>query len=186
MYISPRYKDSDWNALYLATQSDWRKAVRMLEDRLNARFFDAVKAIDKQDFAGFAVLTLDCLLIETLQQFREGAEETPRRKGEQYFVDFLTTPPFSTYFTKATAAKFYDHFRCGILHQAEIKASSKVRRNGQLVAPTTNGKGLIINRKLFHATLRKAFAAYLRALRNRSDALLCQNFVKKMDFICKR
>ena len=186
MYISPLYRDSDWKALNLATKTDWRKAVRMVEDRLNARFFDAVKTIDKQDFAGFAVLALDCLLIETLQQFREGADETPRRKGEQYFVDFLTTAPFSAYFTKATAAKFYDHFRCGILHQAEIKSSSKVRRVGPLVAPTAKGKGLIINRKQFHATLRKAFAAYLRALRNRGDGLLCQNFVKKMDFICNR
>ncbi len=186
MYISPLYKDSDWKALNLATKTDWRKAVRMVEDRLNARFFDAVKTIDKQDFAGFAVLALDCLLIETLQQFREGADETPRRKGERYFVDFLTTAPFSAHFSKATAAKFYDHFRCGVLHQAEIKSSSKVRRVGPLVAPTADGKGLIINRKLFHATLRKAFAAYLRALRNRSDGLLCQNFVKKMDFICNR
>jgi hypothetical protein len=101
-------------------------------------------------------------------------------------VDFLTRTPFSGYFTKATAAKFYDHFRRGILHQAEIKSSSKVRRNGQLVAPTPDGNGLIINRKEFHATLRKAFAVYLRALRNRNDALLCQNFVKKMDFICNR
>jgi hypothetical protein len=186
MYISPLYRDSDWKALNLATESDWRKAVRMVEDRLNARFFDAVKTIDKQDFAGFAVLALDCLLIETLQQFREGADETPRRKGEQYFVDFLTSAPFSPHFTKATAAKFYDHFRCGILHQAEIKSSSKVRRNGQLVAPTPDGNGLIINRKLFHATLRKAFAAYLRALRNHSDSQLCQNFVKKMSYICRR
>ena len=186
MYISPRYRVSDWKALNLATQSDWRKGVRMVEDRLNARFFDAIKPIDKQDFAGFAVLALDCLLIETLQQFREGADETPRRKGEQYFVDFLTTAPFSAYFSKATAAKFYDHFRCGILLQAEIKSSSKVRRNGQLVAPTPDGNGLIINRKQFHATLRKAFAEYLRALRNRSDALLCQNFVKKMSYICNR
>ena len=186
MFISPHYKDSDWKALKLATKTDWRKAVRMVEDRLNARFFDAVKIIDKQDFAGFAVLALDCLLIETLQQFREGADETPRRKGEQYFVDFLTTAPFSAYFTKATAAKFYDHFRCGILHQAEIKSSSKVRRVGPLVIPTPDGKGLIINRKLFHATLRKAFAEYLRALRNHDDALLCQNLVKKMDFICNR
>ena len=56
-------------------------------------------------------------------------------RGEQYFVDFLTTAPFSSYFTKASAAKFYCHVRCGILYQAEIKASSRVRRVGPLVAP---------------------------------------------------
>jgi hypothetical protein len=121
-----------------------------------------------------------------LQQFKEGTDETPRRKGEQYFVTFLTTAPFSAYFNATSAAKFYDQFRCGILHQAEIKASSKVWRVGPLMAPTPDGKGLIINRKLFHSTLRRAFATYLRALRNRSDALLCQNFVKKMSYICNR
>ena len=143
MYISPRYSVSNWKILNLSTPSDWRTAVRVLKDRLNARFFDAAEAIDQQDFAGFAVLALDCLLIETLQQFKEGVDETPRRKGEQYFVKFLTTAPFFSYFTKASAAKFYCHFRCGILHQAEIKASSKVRRVGPLVAPTPDGKGLI-------------------------------------------
>ena len=184
MYISPRYSVSNWKMLNLSTPSDWQTAVRVLEDRLNARFFDAAEAIDQQDFAGFAVLALDCLLIETLQQFKEGVGETPRRKGEQYFVNFLTTAPFSSYFTKASATKFYCHFRCGILHQAEIKAISKVRRVAPLTAPTPDGKGLIINRKLFHSTLRKAFAAYLRALRNRSDALLFQHFVNKMNHIC--
>ena len=185
MYISPRFTVSDWRALDLNKNSDWCKAVRILEDRLNARFFDAVEAIDHQDFSGFAVLALDCLLIETLQQFKEGVDETPRRKGEEYFVDFLTAAPFSAYFTKADASTFYDHFRCGILHQAEIKASSKVWRVGPLSAPTPDATGLIINRKRFHSVLRKAFASYLVALRNRTDATLCRNFVQKMGYICR-
>jgi hypothetical protein len=63
MYISPRYSVSDWKTLNLTIQSDWRTAVRILKDRLNARFFDAVEVINQQDFAGFAVLALDCLLI---------------------------------------------------------------------------------------------------------------------------
>src|SRR5208282_2589004 len=121
MYISPRYRVSNWKILNFSAPSDWRIAVRVLEDRLNARFFDAVEAIQEQDFSGFAVLALDCLLIETLQQFKEGVAETPRRKCEEYFVNFLTAAPFASYFDRATASTFYDHFRCGILHQAEIK-----------------------------------------------------------------
>lgn len=185
MRISPRFTVGDWKALNLTKSSDWQKAVRILQDRLNARFFDAVEVIDRQDFSGFAVLALDCLLIETLQQFKEGVDQTARRKGEEYFINFLTTGPFSAYFTTASASKFYEHFRCGILHQAEIKETSKVWRVGPLVAPTPDGKGLIINRKLFHSVLRKAFAAYLRNLRNRGDAALCQNFVHKMGYICR-
>lgn len=185
MQISPRFEVGDWKALDLTKSSDWRKAVRMLEDRLNARFFDAVAAIQDQDFSGFAVLALDCLLIETLQQFKEGVNETPRRKVEGYFVNFLTTPPFRAYFTKTSASMFYQHFRCGILHQAEIKGSSRVWRVGPLVAPTSDGKGLVINRKLFHSVLRRAFAAYLRTLRSRTDATLSQNFIQKMGYICR-
>ena len=185
MQISPRFEVGDWKGLDLTKSSDWRKAVRMVEDRLNARFFDAVEAIQEQDFSGFAVLALDCLLIETLQQFKEGVAETPRRKGEEYFVNFLTAAPFATYFDRASACTFYDHFRCGILHQAEIKGSSKVWRIGALVAPTLDGRGLIINRKLFHSVLRKAFANYLRILRNRTEATLCDSFVRKMGYICR-
>ncbi len=51
MYISPRYSVSNWKILNLSTPSDWRTAVRVLKDRLNARFFDAAEAIDRQDFA---------------------------------------------------------------------------------------------------------------------------------------
>jgi hypothetical protein len=185
MHISPRFTVGDWKALNLTKNSDWRRAVRILEDRLKARFFDAVEAIQGQDFSGFAVLALDCLLIETLQQFKEGVAETPRRKGEEYFVNFLTTAPFAAYFNKAGASTFYDHFRCGILHQAEIKGSSKVWRVGPLIAAASDGKGLIINRKIFHSVLGKAFANYLRILRNRTDKTLCENFVRKMSYICR-
>jgi len=185
MEISPRFTVDDWKALDLTKSSDWRKAVRILEDRLNARFFDAVGGIQEQDFSGFAVLALDCLLIETLQQFKEGVPETPRRKCEEYFVNFLTAAPFATHFDKTSAATFYDHFRCGILHQAEIKGTSKVWRVGPLVARSSDGHGLIVNRKLFHSALRKAFAAYLRTLRSRKDLTQCANFVKKMNFICR-
>lgn len=115
MYVSPRYSVSNWKMANLSTPSDWPIAVRVLEGRLNARFVDAAEAIDQQDFAGFAVLALDCLLIETLQQFKEGVGETPRRKGKQYFVNFLTTAPFSSYFTKGSTPSIHRH-SCRPIH----------------------------------------------------------------------
>src|SRR5260370_35798832 len=119
MHISPRYSVTDWRTLNLTTPSDWRTAVRILEDCINPRFFRVVKAIDRQDFSGFTVLALDCLLIETLQQFKDGVRETPRGESGAYFERLLTSAPFSAHFTQATAATFYDHFRCCILHEAE-------------------------------------------------------------------
>ncbi len=97
-----------------------------------------------------------CCQPQLRKAYQKGAKlhGTLKAKGEQYFVDVLTTAPFSAYFTKATAAKFYDHFRYGILHQAETKSSSKVRRNGQLVQwPTYRLQQTLIGGLLRPATI---------------------------------
>jgi len=157
----------------------------MLYDRMNGRFFEAVRAMEEQEFSGFALLALDCLLIESLQQFKEGVDTTPRGQGGRYFERFLTGTEFKKYFDAVTAAVFYDEFRCGILHQAEIKNNSRVWSIGPLLRKTPDGQGLVINRKKFHSTLRTVFADYLRTLRRGEDKTLRENFKRKMDLICR-
>jgi hypothetical protein len=186
MYISPKYRVADWIALDLTNEADWKKAVAILNDRVNGRFFNVVRKIQVEDFSGFAVLALDCLLIESLQQFKEGVDTTPNGKGGEFFEKFLTKTSFGNYFDSVTALKFYQQFRCGILHQAEIKKTSKVHRYGELVRPSSDGEGLIINRKKFHSELRRAFSEYLRELRQGSDPLLRKSFAKKMGYICRQ
>jgi hypothetical protein len=67
---------------------------------------------------GFAILAIDCLLIETLAAFVEGLETTDG-KSKATFCTFLTTrPKFKATFTFDIAKQFYEEFRCGILHQA--------------------------------------------------------------------
>jgi hypothetical protein len=183
--ISPKYSVADWVALDLSKEKDWKKAIAIIADRLDGRFFKMVERIQDEDFSGFAVLALDCLLIEALQQFKTGVEETPFRKCGEYFETFLTAPGFDKHFNRDTALTFYHQFRCGILHQAEIKKSSRVLRHGPLVRPTQDGEGLVVNRKKFHAELRRAFASYLRALR-RGDLTLRENAKKKMKSICRQ
>ena len=186
MRISPNCTVDDWEALAFTVEEDWQKAVNILEDRLRGRFFDIVAEIKDHPFAGFAVLALDCLLIETLQQFRKGMAKTPPRKGCSYFVSFLTETSFGSYFNKITAGMFYDQIRCGILHQAEVKESSRVRKDSPtLVEFTADGRGLIVNRDLFHSELVKAFKQYLADLRDPQNGELRRNFRKKMDHICR-
>jgi hypothetical protein len=185
MFISPNYRAADWVALDLSKEKDWKKATAIIADRFDGRFFKMVERIQIEDFSGFAVLALDCLLIESLQQFKTGVKETPFRKCREYFETFLTSPGFDKHFNKDRANKFYDQFRCGILHQAEIKKSSRDLRYGPLVQDSQDGEGLVVNRKKFHAELRRAFAAYLTALR-KGDQTLRENAKKKMRFICRQ
>lgn len=176
---------SDWTSLDLTQEAGWSKAAEIIEDRINGRFLEMVERIEDVKFSGFASLALDCLLIETLQQFIGGVNETPRGKAKQYFQSFLTSTYFGGGFDLTTAGMFYEQFRCGILHQAEIKGSSKVWKVGRVVQVSSDGKGLIVNHKALHTKLRAAFTSYLTALRQGSDQTLRKNFEKKMDFICQ-
>lgn len=187
MRISPRYNVENWKALNFSTEKSWRKAIEIFEDRIRGRFLNVIDAIEKHTHAGFAVLALDCLLIETLQQFREGKASTPPRMSEKYFVNFLTTTSFGDYFDDRTAKMFYDQIRNGIFHQAEVKECSRVlKREGiQLVSTTNDGKGLIINRKLFHGQLVDEFEKYLSRLQDPLNEDLRTKFKKKMDYICR-
>jgi hypothetical protein len=185
MQISPRFEAEDWRLLDLSHEAGWKRAAVILDDRINGRFLRMVERIEDVEFSGFASLALDCLLIETLQQFKEGVEDTPRRKAKEYFQKFLTSAPFGGNFDADTAGMFYDQFRCGILHQAELKGSSKVWKVGRMVRRADDGNGLTVNHKALHAALRTAFASYLLELRRGRDQTLRDNFKKKMDLICR-
>ncbi|HEX4168620.1 MAG TPA: hypothetical protein VHZ55_24420, partial [Bryobacteraceae bacterium] len=87
---------------------------------------------------GFAIMALCCLLIDTLQRFREGPApiddpagpcaypdgrciKPPPRTAEQ-FKSFLRRPAFGdTFRDEAIAQKFVVGIRNGILHEAETR-----------------------------------------------------------------
>lgn len=178
---------ADYKAIDFNTEEGWQRAIDIFEDRIRSRYLDVVAEIENMPNSGFAVMALDCLLIETLQQTREGVAETPRGMGEKYFVDFLTNTAFQFCFDEDKAKKFYTFIRCGILHQAEIKDSSRIRTDSDLpiVQNSSAGEGLIINRRKFHCKLVCVFEDFIYTLRNPDDNKEARNnFRKKMDAIC--
>lgn len=189
MRISPRYYDADWTALDLKTEKGWERGIEILEDRIRGRFLDMIGRIESAKFAGFAILALDCLLAETLQQFRDGLPESPSGRGanEAFFVRFLRTSRFRQFFDKHMASMFYKQIRCGILHQAEVKENSRVvtESDAPLVGLTDDGRGLVVNRRLFHQELVACFDDYVKDLRRTSNHRLRQKFKTKMDHISR-
>jgi hypothetical protein len=150
-------------------------------------FFEFIRLIECKEHSGFVVMSLDCLLIETLEQFEKGVKKTPAGKSEDYFVDFLTKGSFGSFFNETFARIFYDKIRCGILHQAEIKGDSRiVIGKSKPLVKLSKHNGLIINRKMFHAQLLKEFEGYVSRLRKNDppDLVLRDNFRKKMNYIC--
>lgn len=193
MQIAPGIDAVRWQALQLddPESTDWIEAVSILRARINERFIDpidqliateAAKPISERRF-GFAVLAIDCLLVETLEAFIEGLEDTRSRSGEM-FKNYLTRRQgFASFFDEALAKKFFKHFRCGILHQAEIAGDGKVWTVGPLI--NVNGDAVTVNRNLFHETLKNEFNSYLSELLDARNKTLRENFRKKMNFISR-
>jgi hypothetical protein len=75
--IAPGFTDADWKALDL-TREDHLRAIEAFRLRIEERFLKPVRAIMSFSRSGFAVLALDSLLVETLQQFMKGVPETPQ------------------------------------------------------------------------------------------------------------
>ena len=191
MKISPNYSDSNFANAY--KMNDWNKLVEIFYDRLKGRYLEPIKLILEGDykvseFSGFSILALDCILIETLNQFYSGknqTDENPREKGavKNAFVTFLATSEnFKSSFSETTAETFYDDFRNGLLHQAQTKNKSLIKIGQSEIVATIEGS-LIIDREKFHKAIESESESYKDKLLNGGNALR-EMFIKKMKYIC--
>ena len=156
--ISPNFRRSDWQ-LALAN-NDWKRMVEIFEDRIEGRFLSPIRHIasdrDIGEFAGFSILALDCLIIETMHQFHRGIDETENNHSKAFWEFFRDSEFFRPHFSKKRAEIFYSHIRCGLLHQAQTKKKSLVRMDQKemIQAVYENlSEGIIIDRSIFHDAL---------------------------------
>jgi hypothetical protein len=83
--------------------------------------------------------------------------------------------------TEDLAKRFYEEFRCGVLHQAETGRGGRVWSVGPLLR--VDGGKIIVNRNKFHECLKVEFRSYLAELLDSANVALRAKFRKKMDFI---
>jgi len=191
MKVSPRFTGSDWKALDFSKHEVWPRATEIFLDRIVGRFTapaDVLLASERptppaQRRFGFAVLALDCLLIETLGSFVAGVITSTGKSRWVFKNCLLSRAPFKESFTAETAELLYVHFRCGILHQAETAGESRVLSVGPLVRAQHDH--LVINRTKLHAATKRALDLYAADVKAGRDQQLRDNFRTKMDHICR-
>lgn len=190
MKIAGTFGADEWPALRKRLKADesdaWQEAAILVRQRLGGRYLEHARELLDRAYSGFAILAIDCAVIEALEQFRKGAPSTPYRKSREYYKDFFTTTRFKKFFTEKTAAHFYDTVRCGILHQAESKVDSLVKKSTDsfVVRLSSSGAGVVINAKRFHEELEGALDDYVKALLS-GDTALRTLFIKKMSHIAR-
>jgi len=131
----------------------------LIKLRLEERYFRPVQQSLCRN--GFAEMAMCCLLIETMQCFRDGKNDTIKKgAGEKAYVDFFSWDQAPSGFV-GSAKGFYKNVRCGILHQGETKNGWTITRKNGL--PLFDGKKQI-NAEKFSRALNKSLAAYCRDL----------------------
>jgi hypothetical protein len=182
--ISPQYKAEHWRKLDKSKEEDWPTAAAIVHDRLHGRFLKFADMCLKEDSSGFVVLSIDCLLVETLQQFIEG-ETRDWSDSERSFKRFLAGPRFATSFIPPqTRRRFYLDIRCGLLHQAEAKKKWLVRRKQAGMLRLVGPDEYIIDVELFHAAVKGSLDDYLAEILKPERADLREKLWTKMDHIC--
>jgi len=128
-----------------------KELIKFIDHRLRRRYLTPLSKVPDGFRSGFLMMASACLLIETLQAFREGtnqsedgSEEAFNRffeQNEKYFLGLRVSFPFIPKKNKRgevvrdnqgniiPKCTFYKHIRCGILHQAETTGHYSVVRD---------------------------------------------------------
>ena len=182
--ISPRYTSDSWYALDPDNSDHWQAAADIVRDRLEGRFLRFASNCLRHEHSGFVVLSIDSLLVEAIQQFKDGVTDG-RGQSEEMVKRFLEGKRFQPDLDEKARKSFYTDIRCGLLHQAEAKEMWLIRRNQPaLLQKVAGGQGYIIDVKRFHAAVRGSLNDYLELIPDPSNLLLRRNLWVKMNHIC--
>jgi len=149
----------------------------LIKARFTERFINPIR---NSDMHGFTIMAICCLMIESIQSFREGRRES--ENVQNVFQRFLEDSN-SFNFSSSLAISIYSGIRNGILHQAETKNGWKITRRGvNLVDEQTK----TIDAVLFSSILIKYFESYCSELgQSEWQSDLAQNAVRKMKSIVR-
>lgn len=170
-----------------ANDDAWRELISAVQQRIEERFLTPVKELARFDNEnelpyrpGFAILAIDCLLIDTIQSLREGRVTTGEVSPAHSFKTFLSSPRFAN-FAKRDRSDFFTYVRNAILHNGETRKDWKVRIDSRRMLehdPSTQTR--TINRQLFHAAIEAEFRDLLLLVQS-GNALVRKLFLRRLD-----
>lgn len=199
-FISAEKTTEDWKVAreQLVKNSDTKLWKVTCSDyffkRLFPRYLSPIEILQrncKSEGEGFAILAVQCSLIEFLESITQGINYRHGKDCGQYeynesgglFVNFLNCRhPFSQVFDQKLARDFYKSVRCGILHEARTKNGWRVhagRKGGSMLDRDQK----IIYRNGFQSGLQCYIDWYCKTLP--SDKTLQQAFIRKYDNLCE-
>lgn len=206
MKISSKHQIKDVPSDLTVNSGNWDLAIEIVKDRFYSRYFNPIEKLlnssDKtiSNNCGFIIMSTDCLLIETINQFYMGiatTDELYSKNNWMAFRDFFChTTNLNEFKSNRKLVKiFYSQIRCGLLHQAETKSLSLINIKEKCIVKAIADKvdysdGIIINRNLFHKALKGDFDKYIENLTDPNSVNfygenLREMFIKKTNKLWK-
>lgn len=183
-YVDLQFKEN-------STEEVWKEAIKIFVSRINSRYFCAIDKLMKGENVrgmltyGFAIVTLQCALIDTFAKFRYGPDKT---KNSDRFISFLEEYLIPDGKEEKLAKRVYKDIRCGLVHSGSTANKSGLSCHlPQLVTvlDKTKKKGPIsLDLVVLDRKLREYFNEYINKLKDK-ECELRKNFVYTMDMVCK-
>ena len=185
--ISLHYSANDFLNLNLELDSEeqtWNDAIEIFTERFRERYFDPILILlDNPEKNGFAIMAINCLMVDAFYQFEYGDSST--NNNTQHYKTFLMHQLSPIFYNDRMASCFYKHIRCGILHSAQTTNGSMLSIECSRPIEFFRGEACIkVNVVQFSQAMRDYFENYITRLR-RDDRQLRLNFITKMNIICQ-
>lgn len=162
----------------LKDAKDRERIAGFVVERFQERYLEP--ALSARTKSGFALMAINCLMIESLVSFRRGWKDTRRLSESAFCFFFDRENTFSEFRGHANA--FYVNIRCGILHQAETTGGWLIHLKKEPFLFDADHK--IVNAREFTERLQGCLLGYQTELNNADwDAEIWNNFRKKMKAI---
>jgi phage baseplate assembly protein W len=140
--------------------SNFQLIIEAFDRRIQEWLFSPLEKllIDKRDF--FVATAVECVLVDALAGFFFGVY------GDTHKEDFTEFLRQNLGIQKDAATEFYLRFRCGILHQTNIKKCSSITTEVETLYFQKEDNVLFVNPIGFYKLLREFFTNYIKRLHN--------------------
>jgi hypothetical protein len=163
MRISPHFIAKQWHSCFLPTEPDWNTAIQIVQDRIEGRWLAHTDRICGGKYSGFAVIVLDCIVLESLWGFRNG-EAVPHRQEARVYREMLVGGWFGS--TEQQADDFRECVRNGLMHDGETRKGWLVEKTvpKKLIVEQIPGGGYRLNRTKFHEAVKRTVKEWIEGL----------------------
>lgn len=177
------------NVYGLIQKNDRKKISKFVYDRFYRRYLMPFEKVNPSYNSGFAQMAVCCLMIEAMESFRFGWNDTMEDAKKPDGARIIGGEIFEGFFTKYEEFKgfrgygkeFYKSIRCSILHQAEAQNGWRIVRDEK--CPLLDEKKRMIHSTRFRYRMKQCLRKYCKELEE--DDGVWDFFKLKMAYIIK-